>query len=273
MLNFLHTFEPSAILLALGQINIYWYGLLMVLGIISALVVSFCLARYYKISADKLFDLVFWLIIGGLIGARIYDVLLELPYYLNHPLQIIKIWEGGLAIHGAIIAGAIIVFIFSRREKINFWKLASLLVPGLALGQAVGRWGNYFNQELFGLPTTLPWGIPINVINRPIEYLFFPYFQPTFLYESLGCLLIFLLLISLNYYYIRRGEIEKKFVWLAALYMVLYSILRFGLEFIKIDKTPIFLSFRWPQIISLIFFFIGLILIFSPHAKKIKNNQ
>ena len=273
MFNFLHTFEPSAILLTLGPIHIYWYGLFIVLGIIGALATSFILAKYYKVPNDKLFDLVFWLIIGGLIGARIYDILLELPYYFNHPLQTLKIWQGGLAIHGAIIAGVIIIYIFSRREKFNFWRLFSLLAPGLALGQAIGRWGNYFNQELFGLPTNGPLGIPINILNRPEQYLAAPYFQPTFLYESLGCLLIFIILISLNYYYIKREQIERNCIWLAALYMVLYSILRFCLEFIKVDQTPIIFNLRWPQIISLIIFLIGIILIFSPHAKKIKNNQ
>lgn len=273
MFNFLHTFEPSAILLTLGPIHIYWYGLFIVLGIISALGVSLKLAKYYQIPTDKLFDLVFWLIIGGLVGARIYDICLELPYYLNHPLQALKIWQGGLAIHGAIIAGVIIIYIFSRRESLNFWRLFSFLVPGLAIGQAIGRWGNYFNQELFGLPTDRPWGIPINILNRPEQYLIEPYFQPTFLYESLGCLVIFLILISLNYYYIRRGALEKKCILLVALYMVLYSILRFSLEFIKVDQTPTIFNLRWPQIISLIIFLIGTILIFSLHAKKIENNQ
>lgn len=273
MFNFLHTFEPSAILFAFGPIHIYWYGLFIVLGIIGASGVTFCLAKYYKIPTDKLFDLVFWLIIGGLVGARIYDIFLELPYYLNHPIQILKIWEGGLAIHGAIIFGAIISYIFSRREKLDFWQLFSLLAPGLALGQAIGRWGNYFNQELFGLPTNSPWGIPINILNRPEQYLAAPYFHPTFFYESLGCLAIFIILISLNYHYINRGQIEKKYIWLAALYMLLYSILRFFLEFIKVDPTPIFFNLRWPQIVSLIISVIGIILIFSSHAKKIKNHQ
>lgn len=273
MINFLHTFHPQAILLSFGPIHIYWYGLFMVAGIIAALGVSIKLARYYKIGADTMFDLSFWLIINGLLGARIYDILLELPYYLKYPLDMFKIWQGGLAIHGAIIAGLITVYFFAKKRKISPWSLTALVTPGLAMGQAIGRWGNYFNQELFGSPTTKPWGIPIDLINRPIDYVRNDFFQPTFLYESLGCLLIFIILIGANYLLIKRGKLNKYyFLLLTALYMILYSILRFCLEFIKIDVTPMFLSLRWPQVISL-FIVLGsiILIIFNFHAKKEKK--
>jgi phosphatidylglycerol:prolipoprotein diacylglycerol transferase len=273
MFNFLHTFQPQPILLSFGPIAIYWYGFFIVLGITAALLVTFKLAKYYKISNDTVFDLAFWLIIGGIIGARLYDIGLNLPYYFNHPLQTLKIWQGGLAIHGAIISGLIIVWLFTHRYKINFWKLTALFVPGLALAQAIGRWGNYFNQELFGLPTAQPWGIPINLLNRPLNYLSFEYFQPTFLYESLGCLVIFLFLLIINIYYIKEKKLGDKFyIWSVALYMILYSILRFTLEFIRLDETPTVFSLRWPQIISLIIIIISvLILIFKTHAASTKN--
>ena len=280
-MNFLHTFQPQPILISLGPLTVYWYGLFMVLGILAALAVTFYLAKYYNFNRDKIFDLVFWLIIGGLIGARIYDVFLQLPYYFAHPLQTLQIWKGGLAIHGAIIAGLIIIWLFARRQKINFWKLSALLVPGLALGQAIGRWGNYFNQELFGRPTALPWGIPINIINRPLDYLSAQFFHPTFLYESIGNFLIFIILIALNIYFFKRhnennnSEItptaSRFYVWITALYMILYSILRFSLEFIRLDETPLVFGLRWPQVISLIII-IGsiLALIFRSHAQKEK---
>lgn len=273
MFNWLHIFHPQAILLSLGPINIHWYGLFMVLGIITALSISFWLAKYYKINPDILFDLSFWLIINGLIGARLYDVLLQLPYYTDNPLTILKIWQGGLAIHGAIIAGLITIYFFARRHKISFWTLTAIIVPGLSLAQAIGRWGNYFNQEIFGLPTNLPWGIPIDVINRPWSYIANDFFQPTFLYESLGCLLIFFILISFTFYLIKKKRLNLYYsVLLTTLYMVLYSILRFSLEFIRLDETPNFLGLRWPQIISLIIIFISLsLLIFNPHAQTKKD--
>ncbi len=273
MFNFLHTFQPQSVLISFGPITIYWYGFFIVLGILAAVLVAYKLAKYYQIKRDLIFDLSFWLVIGGLIGARIYDVFLFLPYYLKNPIDALKIWQGGLAIHGGIIAGVIIIWFFARKKKINFWKLTALIIPGLALAQTIGRWGNYFNQELFGLPTSLSWGIPINIINRPLEYISTEFFHPTFLYESLGNLLIFLILIIINIYFIKKKRLTNHFfVWITALYMILYSILRFSLEFIRLDETPYFLFLRWPQIISLILITIAiLLLIFNPHAKKKKE--
>ncbi len=274
MINFLHTFQPRPILATLGPIHIYWYGLLMVSGILAAILVCLRLARFYDLKKEMIFDLSFWLIIFGLIGARVYDDFLQLPYYWRQPLDALKIWQGGLAIHGAIIAGLIVIFVFARRRKINFWRLTALITPGLALAQTIGRWGNYFNQELFGRPTALPWGLPIAPEHRPPTFMADSFFQPTFLYESLGCLFIFLILFSLNLYFIKRQRLnERIFVWLTALYMILYSILRFALEFLRLDETPIFLSWRWPQIISLLLIILALlILIFNPHASRQKTD-
>jgi len=248
----------------------------MVLGISAAIFTAYKLAKYYNIKKDLIIDLSFWLIIGGVIGARIYDDFLNFNYYLNNPLQSLEIWKGGLAIHGGIIAGIIILFIFAKHYKIGFWKLGALIVPGLALGQAIGRWGNYFNQEIFGRPTNSSWGIPIDIINRPDNYVQSNFFQPTFLYESLGCLLIFLFLLTLNLYFIkRRGLNEKFFTWSVALYMILYSILRFLLEYIRIDETPYYFGLRFPQIISLLAIIIfTLIIIFKSNdcPEKIRTS-
>ena len=273
MLTIIHNFHPQAIFMSFGIINIYWYGVFVVLGFLAALGVSFFFAKHYLVKNDVLFDLSFWLIVTGIIGARIYDIFLQLPYYVQNPLAIFKIWQGGLAIHGGIIAGIITIYIFSYLQKISPWRLLALIVPGLALGQAIGRWGNYFNQELFGLPTTSSWGIPIDSINRPIAYLTDNYFQPTFLYESLGCFIIFIFLYLFNLYLIKKKQLmDYYFVWMLSFYVVLYSMLRFGLEFIRIDETPVFLALRWPQFISLILIFLSSILIiFNPHAKKNKN--
>lgn len=257
MFSLLHNFLPQPILLNLGILSIHWYGIFIVLGIISALILTLQLARRFDIKSEHIWDLSFYLVLFGIIGARVYEIFLEFPYYLTHPNQIIKIWEGGLAIHGAIITGALTIFLFVKKNKLDFWKLTAITVPGLALGQAIGRWGNWFNQELFGLPTNLPWGIPIEIISRPIDYISYNFFHPTFLYESLGLIIIAIFLTAILY----KNSLSKKIAMLVvACYLALYSLLRFGLEFIKIDVTPIFLNLRWPQIISLAIIVVAIII-------------
>lgn len=269
MIHFLHTFQPESILWSWGPIHLYWYGFFVVLGMAVALFITIKLSHYYGLATETVFDLSFWLIVGGLIGARLYDVGLNLSYYLNHPDKILAIWQGGLAIHGGIIAGLIVTWFFSRFQKINFWKLSALVVPGLALAQAIGRWGNYFNQEIFGYPTNQAWGIPIALANRPPIYQNYNFFQPTFLYESLGCFLIFGALLFFNHQVIKKRLLNKNFYVLSvSLYMILYSILRFCLEFIRIDTTPSVLGLRWPQIISLLIIAIALIVLKTQLSSK-----
>lgn len=252
MFTFLHSFNPNPILIQLGFIKIHWYGLFVALGVLAALLIIIKLADYYQISKDDIIDASFWIIIAGILGGRAYDVLLEFPYYLKYPASILKIWEGGLAIHGAIIAGLLSVIYIAKQKKLNLLNFLAIIVPGLALAQAIGRWGNYFNQELFGLPTSLPWGIPIDLSHRVTAYYFDDFFHPTFLYESLGNFAIFLILIGLHYL-IRQNKFKKISSQIViATYLGLYSLLRFFLEFIKIDTTPELLGLRFPQIVSII---------------------
>ncbi|MBU4216518.1 prolipoprotein diacylglyceryl transferase [Candidatus Parcubacteria bacterium] len=268
MFNFLHTFNPNPILIELGPIKIHWYGLFIVLGILSALYIIIKLADYYKINKDDIIDISFWIIIFGILGGRAYDVLLEWPYYLGHPANIIKIWQGGLAIHGAIIAGLAATIYLTKKKSIPLLPFLAIITPGLALAQAIGRWGNYFNQELFGLPTKLPWGIPIDFIHRVPDYYYDNFFHPTFLYESLGNLMIFLILISLHYL-VRKNKIKTTAEEIIiATYLILYSILRFSLEFIKIDQTPIIFSLRFPQIISIAIVISSIIWLVLQKSKK-----
>lgn len=270
MFNFLHTFEPQPILAAFGPIQIHWYGLCLVLAISAGFFFFYRSARLSGWKTETIFDFGFWATIGGLIGARIYEIFLDTTYYFSNPLAMFKVWEGGLAIHGALIGGALAIYIFLRRQKklaldcqFSWLKIADFMAPALALGQAIGRFGNYFNQELFGRPTDLPWGIPIAIISRPAGYSDSAYFHPTFLYESLGNLLIFVVLWRLSRRSRRPGLIIG---W----YAVAYGILRFSLEFIKIDQAPLFLGWRWPQIASILLVSVGLsLLIFSyKHEKK-----
>ena len=273
-MNFLHTFHPSPTLITIGPIHIYWYGFFIILGALAAIFITLKLADYYKIKKETIIDLAFWLIIGGIIGARLYHILLELQYYLSSPIDAIKIWQGGLAIHGAILAGIIIIWRFSKKHQYNFWLLSSIIVPGLALAQAIGRWGNYFNQELFGKPTNLPWGIPIDLANRPIEYISNEFFHPAFLYESIGNLLIFFILISIHIWIIRKNK-KKNYSYFLPLtsYFLLYSILRFFIEFIRIDPTYVILGLRFPQIISLLIIFFSIIFLTAKLYLTKANNK
>ncbi len=262
MVNFLHTFEPQPILFSLGAVNIYWYGLFIVLGIVAAGLVVIRLAKKYDLPEAQVFDLLFYLVLFGLIGARLYDVLLELPYYRAQPLAVLKVWQGGLAVHGAIIACALTVFVFAKRHRLDRWLLASLIATAAPLAQAIGRWGNYFNQELFGRPTGLPWGIPIDYVHRPAQYSSAQYFHPTFLYESVGNILIFGFLLWLHLKITKTTDEplrSRRYALSVMSYAILYSILRFSLEFIKIDRTPAVAGLRWPQIMSIIIIFVSLI--------------
>jgi len=280
MINFLHNYLPEPILFQFGFIRIYWYGFFIVFSLLAALAIVLFLAKKQKIKSDEVYDLGFYLIIFGLLGARIYAIFLDLEFYLKNPFEIIAVWHGGLAIHGAIIGGLLTLLIYTRplpgpppqggREiiargegrKRGFFLWADLLVPAIALAQAIGRWGNYFNQEVFGKPTDLPWGIPINFSNRPLEYLNFQYFHPTFLYESLLDLLnfiILLFLILLRTHNLELKAASSKFQVMSSklsdgtiflIYLINYSLIRIGMEFLRIDQTPIFFGIRLPILVS-----------------------
>lgn len=274
MFNFLHTFNPSPVMAAIGPVNIYWYGFFILLAAAAALLICLYLAKLYQIKADVIIDLAFWLIISGLAGARLYAVLLELPYFLANPLSIFKIWQGGLAIHGAIIGGLLALWLYAKKNNFNFFQLAGIIITALPLGQAIGRWGNYFNQELFGYPTALPWGIPIVPANRPLDYLNAQYFHPAFLYESLGSLLIFVILFTAHYLMIKKNKTSGSgYVSLFISYFLAYSILRFSLEFIRLDPAPVLFGLRFPQLASLLIIFLSLSY-FAYHIwLKIKKNK
>lgn len=227
----------------------------MLLSILTAFFILLKVAKFFSLSVEQVWDLLFWLVLGGILGARIYEVLLVEPsFYFSHPMQIIKIWQGGLAIHGAWLGGLIVLWFYSRKWQKSLWLLTDAISLVLPLGQAIGRWGNYFNQELYGLPTNLPWGIPIEVAKRLPGYIQFTHFHPTFMYESIGNLLIFLFLFWL---------FKKKMFFtgqLTLVYLGLYSLLRLLLEFIRLDPTLLVGSIRWPIIFSSFVIFLVVII-------------
>jgi phosphatidylglycerol---prolipoprotein diacylglyceryl transferase len=277
MIYFLHTFNPDPVLVSFGFIRIYWYGMFIVIGILCGIFITFKLAEYYNLNKEALVDFAFWLIITGVVGARIYHVLLEYDFYLKNPLNIFKIWNGGLAIHGAIIGGVLTIWYLTKKYKLNFWLLGAIIVPAMSLAQAIGRWGNYFNQELFGKPTNLPWGIPISIDNRNLEFYNSQYFHPTFLYESIGDLIIFLILILLHYLVIKKKIFKDlpnfSYQLIFFSYLILYSLLRFITEFIRIDSSYVFFGLRWPQIVSMLVVIFSVGYMFKINKKTLLINN
>ncbi|MDD5110105.1 MAG: prolipoprotein diacylglyceryl transferase [Patescibacteria group bacterium] len=242
---FLHTFNPSPILFHLGPLTVYWYGFFVVLAIAAGVGVIRVLAVGRKLGTpETVYDLAFYVIIAAVIGARLYAVLLFWPQYLANPLEIFAVWHGGMAIHGAILAGALTILWYCRHKKLPFFEWADLIVIAVALGQAIGRWGNYFNQELFGRPTNRPWGIFIDPAHRPPGFETNAYFHPTFLYESvLNLGLFFTLLVFLK----RRKNAGQ----VGAAYLVGYGVIRLLMEQYRIDLTPVFSGVRFPVVVSL----------------------
>ena len=189
--------SPGAIAINTAHITIYWYGIIMAVAFLVGqfLVVAISKKEYKEENIfDTLTDIAFWALLGGILGARLYYVLLSLFYYAKHPLEIIMLQNGGLSIQGALLGGIIAVLIYTKKTKTEFFKYADLYALGLPVAQAIGRWGNFFNSEAFGLPTTLPWGIFIPETLRPEVYRMHEYFHPTFLYESLWNIFVFLIL-------------------------------------------------------------------------------
>jgi precorrin-4 C11-methyltransferase/prolipoprotein diacylglyceryl transferase len=189
--------SPGPLVFQLGPFALRWYGLLIAGAVLLGLLVAMRLGRERSIEPALIADLLPLLVLGAVVGARIYYVALEWRQYQSQWLDVFAIWRGGIAIHGALLGGTLMVILFCRWRRQPFWPLLDVLMPAVALGQAIGRWGNFFNSEAFGLPTNLPWKLTIPIENRPPEFLAESTFHPTFLYESLWNLGVFALLLLL----------------------------------------------------------------------------
>ncbi len=222
-----------------------------------AIVVGYLLVKKLSIEKGKdpkvIDSLVIWLVAGGLIGARLFDALFyEWWYFKNNPLEILAFWQAGLSWHGALLGGLAALWWWNKRHRESIMNILGMLVPALALGQALGRFGNYFNQELYGLPTNLPWGIPISPELRPLEYLTSPYFHPVFLYEFVGLLMIF------GFLWRRRQRVSSSEQLVS--YLVLTGLLRFAMEWLRLDNQPILLGLRMGMWLAIISVLVGLYL-------------
>ena len=242
--------SPGPIMFEIGPIAIRWYGFLIASAVLIGVSLAQYLAKRRGVNPELLADLAIWLIVGAIPCARIYYVLFQWQEYAQRPEDIIAIWKGGIAIHGAIIGGTLAAIIFARLNRVSLWQLMDLVVPSVALGQAIGRWGNFFNSEAFGRPTDLPWKLFIPPSNRPLGYLNYDYFHPTFLYESLWNIMVFVLLISLFFWGLKQGE-RYKVGTMALNYFMGYSLGRFWIEGLRTDSLMLG-PLRMAQVISLV---------------------
>lgn len=252
----------NPVALELGFITIYWYSICLFLAFFIGGVLALKEARLWGISEDFMINLFFYLIIFGMLGARLYYVAFNWEMYSSNLINILKIWEGGLAIHGGIIAGIIVIILYSRKYNIGTLKLLDILVPSLILGQAIGRWGNFFNGEAHGPAVSLnsleAWHLPDFIIEgMHIDGL---YYMPTFLIESALCLLGFILL------YVIRSRKYTKIGQTFSIYLVWYGIIRFVIEHFRTDSL-MFGGIKTAQAVSVLMIIVGIIM-FIIFARK-----
>ena len=237
-------------------LTITFYALFILLGVVVAYIVINKQAKKEKLSSRFMDDIIFYGLLCGILGARIYYVLFNLNYYLNDLSEIYKVWHGGLAIHGGILAGALFVFLYCKRNSISFIKITDIVLPGVLIAQAIGRWGNFFNQEAYGMMVSKELLqkllIPKFIING--MYIDGNYYLPTFFIESILCLIGFILILIL------RNKINKT-GFVTSFYLIWYGIIRFIIEIFRTDSLMLF-NIKIACLISIISIILGVILLF-----------
>lgn len=226
----------------IGSFEIRYYGIILMLGAVAGAFLATREAQRRGHEPEIVWDLMIYLLIGGIIGARLWHILTPPPssgitaeWYLTHPLDALNIRKGGLGIPGAVIAGAIVMFFYARRHKLNFAEWTDIAAPGLALGQAIGRFGNLVNQELYGAPTSLPWKLYIDPEHRLVGYENVEFYHPLFLYESIWNLGNMFLMLWVSRRYadrLRNGDIFL-------IYLIVYPVGRFLLDFLRLDASMV----------------------------------
>jgi phosphatidylglycerol---prolipoprotein diacylglyceryl transferase len=240
----------------IGPIQVHWYGVIIITGLVLAMWLVIRESERRHLEKETFPDLLLWAIPIAIISARIYYVIFEWDFYSKNLAQIPKIWEGGIAIHGALIGSVLTGYFFAKSKGISFWKLADIAAPSIILGQAIGRWGNFMNQEAHGGEVTRSFlenlYLPDFIINQ--MYINGAYYHPTFLYESLWNFLGVILLISLRKVNLRRGE-------LFLTYVIWYSVGRFFVEGLRTDSLMLTEHLRVAQTISIFLIVLSIILI------------
>ena len=249
--------SPSQIICTLFGVNIYYYGVIMAIAItIGTLISDWAGTKYFNLAKETIIDMAPYIIIFGILGARLYYCILNYDFYLRFPTEIIAIRHGGISIHGAMLGGLFGIWLFALRHKQSLIKLCDVSVIGLAIAQAVGRWGNFFNSEAFGGPTNLPWKLYIAPQYRPIPYQDYEYFHPAFLYESILDLFIFFILL-----YLVHSKKIKKEGNLTLIYLILYSIVRIFVESLRLDCVKYIFFFFFAIFVSIGIIVLSIILL------------
>lgn len=253
------------VMLNLGIFQIKWYSFFIFLAMLTACLIIFKESKKKNVPDNYLTNLIFYGLIIGILGARLYYVIFNLDYYLNNPSQIFAIWNGGLAIHGGLISALIFLMIYSRKNKINILQILDIIVVGVIIAQAIGRWGNFFNQEAYGniisLQALKNMHLPKFIIDG--MYISGSYREPTFLYESVCSLIGFILLLIL------RVTKKLKTGQLTAIYLIWYGIVRFGIETLRSDSLMLG-QIKVAQLVSLLFVISGIALFIYSYIKKKK---
>lgn len=250
---------------SLGPITIYWYSVTMLLAVSTGIYLAIKESKKQGMSAF-ISDLITYIIIFGIIGARLYYVIFNFDNYKYDLLSIFKIWEGGIAIYGAIIGGFLTIVYLARKRSQSIIETTDIIAPGLLLAQSIGRWGNFFNSEAHGTVVTLDFLKSLKIPNFIIEGMYIDgnYYHPTFLYESTWCLLGFIILII-----IRKLTKRKKGIMTYS-YFIWYGIGRLFIEGLRTDSLY-FGSYRISQIVSIIIIIIGIIGIIISFVKEHQN--
>lgn len=225
--------SPGPIIFSLGAFSLRWYGVSLSLAALAIILIGSVFAKKRGIHQSQFIDAGMITLVLAVIGARILHVINEWWYYHNHLREIPVLWHGGLALHGALIFGLATVYFFTRIKKISFFNFTDVAVLGVVVGQAIGRWGNYFNEELFGKPTTLPWGLQVHPDARPAEFATQQTFHPLFLYEMLLNLCLF----GLLYFLFKKFSNQQGLI--TAVYFMGYSVIRFSLDFLRFDQAHV----------------------------------
>ena len=228
----------------IGQVYVRFYGIILVSGALAGGYLAAAEARRRGVNADHVWDQLVWLLLGGIVGARLYHVFTPSPSmmppgtpnpYLSNPIAIFQIWNGGLGMPGAVAGGSFALWLYTRKKHLRFMLWADIACPGLLLAQSIGRWGNYVNQELYGKPSTLPWAIYIEPQYRLKEYVSFETYHPLFLYESILNLLGCLLLLWIGRRWSERIRTGNIFI----AYLITYPAIRFFMEYIRLDSSQL----------------------------------
>lgn len=254
----------NPVLFDLGFIQIKWYSALILVACFVVLILTQREAERFGVQREFIFNALFWALIAGIIGARLYYVLFNLDTYLKDPIEILKIWHGGLAIHGGLICGLLAIIFYCKRYKVRLVRIIDFLVVPLLLGQAIGRWGNFFNQEAHGIATSEIYLQKLMIPDFIIEGMKIDgvVYTPTFLYESIVCLIAFIILL-----FVRRGKYTKVGTMTAS-YLLIYGVLRFFIETSRTDALMLG-NIKVAQIVSVIMviFGIGMLMLISKKGK------